>query len=246
MNNCPICNSSKIIKIGFLTGSRTGKKHPLYACRNCYSLFQRPSYHEDKKALRDDLEWHINKKEVYKISSKVIIKKLLEINPTSKTMLDIGCGIGTTLLEGKKLGLSCSGIEPNLFACKYAKQHYNLDIIEDYFRPEHFTDSFDLIILDQVLEHVPQPQQFMKGVFSVLKPSGLVYLSVPGNKGGIIRVLFSLLFQRSKKSIFRDNDVHINHFFHKGILHLSYENRTHVLRKVNSGSYIIQKNDVGL
>jgi len=246
MNNCPLCSSNKVIKIGVLVGSRTGIKSPLYACRNCFTLFQRQSYHEDENALRGDLEWHINNKEVRKTSSKMIIKKLLGINPTAKKILDIGCGIGTTLLEAKKLGLKCKGIEPNSFACNYAKQHYNLDIVEDYFCPEHFVDTFDIIILQQVLEHVPQPQQFMKDVFSVLKPSGLLFLSVPGNKGGIIRVLFSLLFQRSEKSMLKGNDVHINHFFHKGILHLSYDNSAHILCKLYPGAYILQKKNVGL
>ena len=156
-------------------------------------------------------------------------------------MLDIGCGIGATLLAGNKLGLIGSGVEPNPFAGKYAKQHYNLDIVEDYFHPEHFADNFDIVILDQVLEHVPNPQQFIKDVFSVVKPSGLLYLGVPGNRGGIVRVLFSLLFQQNRMSIFNDNDVHINHFFRKGILHLSHSNNANIICKMRPGDYILQK-----
>lgn len=245
MNNCPLCSSNKVRKISVLTGSRTGEKHPLYACHSCFTLFQKSTYHEDEKALKRDLQWHINWKEQYNdLHTKKIIEKLLEFDPTAKTMLDIGCGIGSSLLAGNKLGLICSGVEPNPFACKYAKQHYNFDFVEDYFHPEHFPNNFDIVILDQVLEHVPNPQQFIKDVFSVVKPSGLLYLGVPGNRGGIVRVLFSLLFQQHRMSIFNDNDVHINHFFHRGILHLCHSNNAKVVYKMRPGDYIIQKSAI--
>lgn len=244
MNNCPLCGSSKVIKLGALAGSRTGIKTPLNGCRKCFTLFQRPGYHEDEKALKRDLEFHVNKKNETEGYSKKIINKLLEINPSASTLLDIGCGIGATLLVGEKMGLRSSGVEVNPFACQYAKQHYDLDIMQGYFCPEHYSDGFDLIILDQVLEHVPHPQAFMAEVFSVLRNKGLLYFSVPGNKGGIIRVIFSLLFRGNVKSIFKDNDVHINHFFHKGIQYISDSNCAHIICKIESGRYIIQKGNI--
>ncbi len=244
MHTCPLCSSTTTMQIGVLTGSRTGVTAPLYACRNCFTLFQKQSYHEDDRALKADLQWHINKTQACELESRQMVEKLLEIAPDAKTLLDIGCGIGSTLIEGNKLGLTCAGVEPNSFACEYAKEHYNFDIIADYFRPEQFQDKFDLIILDQVLEHVPHPQEFLNDVFSVLKPSGLLYLGVPGNKGGIVKVIFSLLFQKNKRSIFSDNDVHINHFFHKGFVHLSQANNVRIVQKVTDGVYILQKDPV--
>lgn len=240
MRDCPLCSSGRIVKIATLTGSRTGSKIPLYACRTCFTVFQESSYQEDDEALKRDLGWHVRRKEQGEAHSKSIIEKLLEISPSAKTMLDIGCGIGSNLLQGSKLGLTCSGIEPNPFAVEYARQHHNLEIIEDYFSPEYFSDGFDLIILDQVLEHVSKPQQLIKGVLSVLKPSGLLYLGVPANTGGVVRVIFSIFFQRSKFSMFRD-EVHINHFFDRGIRYLGHTNGANIVCKVRNGNYILQK-----
>jgi 2-polyprenyl-3-methyl-5-hydroxy-6-metoxy-1,4-benzoquinol methylase len=155
--------------------------------------------------------------------------------------LDIGCGIGTTLYIASELGLKVQGIEPNPYAIKYAKEHLPFNFIEGYFGPGSVSSNFDIIILDMVLEHVPEPRALVKEVFKVLNPGGILYLSVPNMKGGILRVLYSLIHQRGYKSLFVDNDVHINHFSKKSISIMMKQNGGTILHEPKAGTYVIKK-----
>ena len=240
-NTCPLCGSKLVITIGSLLGSRTKKKRPLFACIRCHTLFQSKLYQENDSALKNDLQWHIDKREGNSRHAQVIVKTLLEIQPDARSLLDIGCGIGTTLLAARSAGLDIAGIEPNHYACRYAKENYGIDIVEGNFCAAVTRKKYDLVVLDQVLEHVPDPRGFIADVFSILGYGGLLYLSFPGNEGGILRVMRSVKQQRDQRSIFFDNDVHINHFYHKGVIRICKQNDARIEKKVSPGTYIIRK-----
>lgn len=95
-------------------------------------------------------------------------------------------------------------------------------------------------MLDMVLEHVPAPHTFMRDVFAILNPGGILYLRVPDRKGGILRIVYSLLFPTDIRSLFMDNDVHINHFSRKSILKLIEPYGATLRLELGYGSYIIQ------
>jgi ubiquinone/menaquinone biosynthesis C-methylase UbiE len=236
---CPIC-SERLFKFVNLTGSRTGKEDPLEFCVRCTSFFQRPNYQEDDGNLIADLQWHVNKHEEHKNHSAQIIHQLLDYKPEIKTMLDIGCGIGTTLLAAKELGINCVGVEPNPYATEYAKQHLSLDLITGYFSASVFPEQFDAIVIDMVLEHVPMIQPFMKDVFSILKPNGIVYMVVPGMNWSIMRNALRLLVKRIDiVSTFGDNDVHINHFSRRGMVRLIEKYDAKILKDICPGACTI-------
>ncbi|WP_309735692.1 class I SAM-dependent methyltransferase [Chamaesiphon sp. OTE_75_metabat_556] len=239
LTECPICNSRLLESIK-LTGSRTGKEDPLEFCVRCTSFFQRPNYQEDDGNLIADLQWHVNKHDEHKSHSAQIIHQLLNYKPEIKTMLDIGCGIGTTLLVAKELGVNCVGVEPNPYATEYAKQHLSLDLISGYFSANVFSDKFDAIVIDMVLEHVPLIQSFMTDVFSILKPEGVVYLAVPGLNWSIMRNALRLMLKRIDiVSTFGDNDVHINHFSKRGMVRLLKRHNAKIIQDLYPGVCVV-------
>ncbi|WP_310484781.1 class I SAM-dependent methyltransferase [Chamaesiphon sp. VAR_48_metabat_403] len=241
MIECPICNSN-LFEISKLKGSRTGKETPLKFCVKCTSFFQRPNYHEDDAALNLDLQWHVNKHEEHKSHSSKIIHQLLAHNAKIKTILDIGCGIGTTILAAKDLGVDCVGVEPNMYAVEYAKNNLSLDLIPGYFSASLVDRKFDAIVIDMVLEHVPSIQPFMTDVFSILNPGGLIYIAVPGLNWSIMRNALRLLLRRIDiVSTFGDNDVHINHFSRRGMLQLIRQYDAKILQDVCPGVCIVDR-----
>jgi 2-polyprenyl-3-methyl-5-hydroxy-6-metoxy-1,4-benzoquinol methylase len=239
MIECPICNSH-LFEITKLKGSRTGRESPLEFCIKCTSFYQRPAYHEDEEAFASDLQWHVNKHEEHKTQSSQIIDRLLAHNPQIKNILDIGCGIGTTILVAKDLGMNCVGVEPNACAVEYAKNNLSLDLIPGYFSADLFNEKFDAIVIDMVLEHVPSIQSFMTDVFSTLNPGGVIYIAVPGLNWSIVRNALRLLLKRIDiVSTFGDNDVHINHFSRRGMLQLLHQHNAKILQDVNPGICIV-------
>ena len=153
MTNCPVCDSRRIRTITKLRGSRTGNYTPLHICLECYTLYQRPGYHEDDKTLRGDLNWHVSQKDIQAKSSEKIIRRLLSINPQARTLLDIGCGIGRTLLVAQRLGLCCRGVEPNPYAVDYARSNYGLNVTHAYFKADLFSEGFEPMSRASVLTH---------------------------------------------------------------------------------------------
>lgn len=240
--DCPVCMCSASLMVPFvkIRGSRTRCRDPLYYCMECDSFYQRPNYAESDSTLRGDLQWHVRKASFYSEHIRRILGKIISQHPTAKTMLDIGCGIGVSVREGARLGLSAQGIEINRYAVEYAASMYSTKLIQGPFAANLFSQKFDVILLDNVLEHIAEPSLFIKEVFAVLNSGGVLYLAVPNRRGGLLRIIYSILFPTVRYSVFTDNDVHINHFARKGILKLIQPYGAKIISEVYSGVYIIR------
>jgi SAM-dependent methyltransferase len=103
-------------------------------------------------------------------------------------VLDIGCGACVSLLEIRNLGGEAYGIEtdPNVRAIA---DHFGLTAHIGSIHDNPFPGvEFDLIVLNQVIEHVPDPVALLKLVRGRLKPGGKVVLGTP-NSGSLNKMI---------------------------------------------------------
>jgi SAM-dependent methyltransferase len=94
-------------------------------------------------------------------------------------MLDVGCGSGTSLLEAKALGAKSFGIEadPNVKAIATA---LGLTVHIGSLQDNPFPDqSFDLIVMNQVIEHIPEPHKALQLLRERLTANGRMVLVFP-------------------------------------------------------------------
>ncbi len=101
--------------------------------------------------------------------------------PGADPVLDIGCGNGQRLLELERSGCTAlTGLEPTVGAAHQARRATRADIrtatLEEADLPK---DHFALVILNQVLEHVPAPQATLASIHAHLRSGGTLYLTVP-------------------------------------------------------------------
>ena len=97
------------------------------------------------------------------------------------TVLDYGCGAGLSLLEIRKLGAEGYGLEADLNVRQVVealKLRIHVGSIDDDPFPGV---RFDLIVLNQVLEHIPQPDRLLAKLAARLKPGGQAALSFPNS-----------------------------------------------------------------
>ena len=103
----------------------------------------------------------------------------LQFSPETK-VLDIGCAGGAFLSSARECQLSAIGIEPSRWLGEYARTTRGLDVrsgvLSDFSFP---AESFDLITLWDVIEHVPDPKVELQSIHTLLKPDGIFVVNYP-------------------------------------------------------------------
>jgi 2-polyprenyl-3-methyl-5-hydroxy-6-metoxy-1,4-benzoquinol methylase len=108
--------------------------------------------------------------------------------------LDIGAGSGGLSIALAEEGCSVHAIEPDPVRLQWAKARteghgVNVSLSDAVGETLPFSDeSFDLVTLDSVLEHVQDPLRVIEEVSRVLRPKGIAYLVTP-NKWSIFNIL---------------------------------------------------------
>lgn len=94
-------------------------------------------------------------------------------------ILDIGAGTGDFLLTAKNDGWNVIGVEPSERAKNSAKQK-GISFVEEIIQLEN--NSFDVITMWHVLEHVPNLELQIQELKRLLKPTGTLIVAVPNFK----------------------------------------------------------------
>ncbi|MBA7715103.1 tRNA 5-carboxymethoxyuridine methyltransferase [subsurface metagenome] len=104
------------------------------------------------------------------------------------SVLDIGCGLGELLSVFDENGWSCLGVEFNQFAANFAREKFELNIVQKSilgFEPGE--QSFDCVMLWGTLEHFTQPNKVLEKVYQLLRDGGLLVLEVPNSDSILVR-----------------------------------------------------------
>ncbi|MFQ5706686.1 MAG: class I SAM-dependent methyltransferase [bacterium] len=100
-------------------------------------------------------------------------------------ILDLGCGDGGAAFALAAKGARLTALDFNPVRIQKLKQQtaandHDLTILTGDAHGLPFrTATFDAVILQDVLEHLPHPEQAVAELARVLKPNGYVYLSTP-------------------------------------------------------------------
>lgn len=103
-------------------------------------------------------------------------------------VLEIGCARGGFLKKLKEKGVTVDGLEMNSVAadmCLSGGLSVYTDSIEKFAIGK--TDAYDTVCSFQVMEHVAEVRNFLQSSLSVLKPGGLLIISVPNNDSLIFK-----------------------------------------------------------
>jgi SAM-dependent methyltransferase len=103
--------------------------------------------------------------------------------PRAGKILDIGCGGGVFLHQFKGFfgqGWEVTGIEPTVEYAELAARRLSAKIESGMFDEYSFVgNSFDLITINHVLEHVIDPIEFLHLAQKLLKPNGMIFIETP-------------------------------------------------------------------
>jgi len=103
--------------------------------------------------------------------------------PPKVRVLDIGCGFGESLAYHAARGCEAYGVEVDE-NIKRVAERFGFKVHVGPFAPEVYRpDFFDYVTMDQVLEHVVDPVETLRGVEQILRPGGKVIISTPNSNG---------------------------------------------------------------
>jgi len=116
--------------------------------------------------------------------------ELLSAMTPEQSLLDIGPGTGVMGRLLKQQGISkCDAVEIDPEAREFVRPHYR-EVTEDI--SELDAGQYDYVLMLDVLEHMADPERFLRDLDPIIKPGGEILISVPNIAHWSVR--FSLLF----------------------------------------------------
>ena len=235
--DCRVCGEENLKPWKFVFGSRTKSMVAVYSCKHCYSFFTNPQLYlsrDKKQNWEHGIDYFLKREHISKQYSKMYLQHLVNDNAVNKRYLDIGCGIGWSLIEAQQMGFAeVHGVKPIHQVAQYAKDKLGLNVINDYFRRDQYQeDYFDLIMANQVLEHVEAPKEMLLNALRILKPGGLLMINIPPFDW-LRLALYKLNMSSSRRiNVFYAPEDHINYFSPK-----SFDVLTHKTNSILLGQF---------
>jgi len=190
---CPMCGGAA----GQLLVESADLMHPSdqlfqhLTCQTCGHIYQNPrptvaaidqyypeNYISFQKAIADEPRWWRRLDRSYGRYRRCAVVHRAAGGPGR--LLDVGCATGIFLDGMRRFGWRVQGVEPSQSAANYARERFGLDVFGGRLADAGFADqSFDAITLWDVLEHVHEPRAVLHEVARILRPGGLLVLSLP-------------------------------------------------------------------
>lgn len=190
-DHCPLCHSEKIEMWANLDN------YPVAKCSDCTfvftkninfdeltKLYQKENYYTEQGGSG----FHVTDSNTDSFDSTGDdYFKTYRLQPASNLLqnqktiryLDIGCSAGHMLQIAKNMGWQAKGIEISPVAVEFGRKR-GLDITQSSVDEYNFSkNSFDLISMFHVLEHVFHPREELKKIKTALSPNGFLIIEVP-------------------------------------------------------------------
>lgn len=184
------------------------------------SLDKLPSYYKSEAYISHTDSSKTLMDKVYQFVKKINIKyKLNLINSleiTDNKILDIGCGTGDFLASCKNNNYKVYGVEPSEKANKIASKKIGEDLFKNL--NDIREAQFDVITLWHVLEHVPNLEDYITKIKSLLKSGGFLIIAVPNFKS------FDANYYKQYWAAF-DVPRHLWHFSKKAIQSIFFKHQ---------------------
>ncbi len=237
LTSCPVCGNNHFSHFLNCTDYYFSKKDfNIVSCDNCGFRFTNPRPSEDKLQsyyFSDNYISHSDSKKgiisyfYYLIRNHTIKQKFNLINnyKSGKNILDIGCGTGEFLNFFKNKNWNTTGIEPSSNARTSAENNYNLSVFDEDHLNSLEKNSFDVITMWHVLEHVSNLRERITQVKNLLANDGILVIALPNSNS------FDSKFYGRFWAAW-DVPRHLYHFTESTFNNFSYSNKLNVIKTI--------------
>ncbi|KKJ77014.1 hypothetical protein WH95_10135 [Kiloniella litopenaei] len=203
LETCPVCDAPKLVALaGFSFSISSDSEASSVAiqnlqCRSCGSVVNQGGTREDTSRFYTEtyalLNDSVNAQFNYTSSSKAVGRDLNDEMldfidekvgiPTTGCLLEVGAGKGLFMrsFQNKYPGWELAAVEPSANARSVFRRILpNVNIHEGTLENSpYLNDKFNLVVSVGVVEHVPQPTEFVKQLLDLISDGDHLFLSVP-------------------------------------------------------------------
>ena len=118
--------------------------------------------------------------------------------PSKGSLLDVGCGRGTFLKLAKDRGWRVQGVETNRDSVKMCREEFGIEVTgEEFLAIRDSSHKWDVIALWDLIEHVPNPGEWVKQCYDRIKTGGVLVIATP-NHHSFLDMVSSLAYRLSR------------------------------------------------
>jgi 2-polyprenyl-3-methyl-5-hydroxy-6-metoxy-1,4-benzoquinol methylase len=163
------------------TSSGYGRHHAIVRCCDCGLIYSNPRWDDSElidsyQAVQDPL--YLQERQGRVLTFEAHLRPLERITGQAggRKLLDVGCYIGVFIEIAAQHGWDAWGVEPSAWAAEQARGQ-GLNVIGGTLEAANLPDeSFDVVTMWDVIEHVTDPLAEIRRVHRLLRPGGLIVI----------------------------------------------------------------------
>ena len=174
LSSCPICGSNRIKLY-----HSDFRRNRIFRCEECTFQFMNPQY--SNAYLDEYYSIYIPSEGTEKCSHvfSFYLKTIERFSKNKGAALDYGCGDGQFIESYKQRGWEIFGFDLDCDSTKRVGKRTGSRVECGNFNKINWPGKFDLISMNQVLEHVKDPRQLISDLTKHLNDEGLLFITVP-------------------------------------------------------------------
>ncbi|MBF0499254.1 MAG: methyltransferase domain-containing protein [Candidatus Riflebacteria bacterium] len=159
------------------------KEFHLVKCIDCglvyaKNFFERPSVVYDESYFQTQNKYTAEAGQ-FERGFELLFDKI-SLFKSAGNILDIGTGVGSLLVVARRRGFNPTGVEMSNWASAYARDRFQLPVKTGILEQANFaSESFDVVVLNHSLEHIPDPVAILREARRILRNDGLLVIGVP-------------------------------------------------------------------
>lgn len=235
---CPACHSKTI---NHYHSDFNGNS--IFKCHKCKVQFMNPvysiehldEYYSQYVILDKDKDIELTDKQAYVINDN--FKAIEKIIKGTGELLDFGIGNGTHAEIARNKGWNVRGYDVDCVATETLMEKSGIEVkCGDFFGIDWGAKKFDLIYINQVMEHIKDPASYLKHFYCLLNENGDLFITVPNIHATSTRLKYFLekiKLRRKNIGKYYDSDHHILYFNPTSLKNILEENGFKVLYTSN-------------